>query len=83
MRFGVFDHTERAAVSLDRFYADRLRLVEAYDRAGPLRLSRRRTPRDAARRGAVAWRVARRGGAARRAHAPSPRHIVCQDMIQR
>ena len=34
MRFGVFDHMDRGAVSLDRFYADRLRLVEAYDRAG-------------------------------------------------
>ena len=34
MQFGVFDHMDRAAVPLDRFYADRLRLVEAYDRAG-------------------------------------------------
>ena len=33
MQFGVFDHMDRAAVSLDRFYADRLRLVDAYDRA--------------------------------------------------
>jgi alkanesulfonate monooxygenase SsuD/methylene tetrahydromethanopterin reductase-like flavin-dependent oxidoreductase (luciferase family) len=34
MQFGVFDHMDRAAVPLDRFYADRLRLVEAYDHAG-------------------------------------------------
>lgn len=34
MRFGVFDHMDRAAVPLDRFYTDRLRLLEAYDRAG-------------------------------------------------
>ena len=34
MQFGVFDHMDRGPVSLDRFYADRLRLVEAYDRAG-------------------------------------------------
>jgi hypothetical protein len=30
MQFGVFDHMDRGAVPLDRFYADRLRLVEAY-----------------------------------------------------
>lgn len=34
MRFGVFDHMDRAAVPLDRFFSERLRLVEAYDRAG-------------------------------------------------
>jgi alkanesulfonate monooxygenase SsuD/methylene tetrahydromethanopterin reductase-like flavin-dependent oxidoreductase (luciferase family) len=34
MQFGVFDHMDRGPVSLDRFYADRLRLVETYDRAG-------------------------------------------------
>ncbi|MEJ0019766.1 MAG: LLM class flavin-dependent oxidoreductase [Acetobacteraceae bacterium] len=34
MQFGVFDHMDRGDVGLDRFYADRLRLVEAYDRAG-------------------------------------------------
>jgi alkanesulfonate monooxygenase SsuD/methylene tetrahydromethanopterin reductase-like flavin-dependent oxidoreductase (luciferase family) len=34
MQFGVFDHMDRGPVPLDRFYADRLRLVEAYDRAG-------------------------------------------------
>jgi alkanesulfonate monooxygenase SsuD/methylene tetrahydromethanopterin reductase-like flavin-dependent oxidoreductase (luciferase family) len=34
MQFGVFDHMDRGQTSLDRFYADRLRLVEAYDRAG-------------------------------------------------
>jgi alkanesulfonate monooxygenase SsuD/methylene tetrahydromethanopterin reductase-like flavin-dependent oxidoreductase (luciferase family) len=34
MRFGVFDDMDRAAVPLDRFYADRLRLVKAHDRAG-------------------------------------------------
>jgi alkanesulfonate monooxygenase SsuD/methylene tetrahydromethanopterin reductase-like flavin-dependent oxidoreductase (luciferase family) len=34
MQFGVFDHMDRGSVPLDRFYADRLRLTEAYDRAG-------------------------------------------------
>lgn len=35
MRFGVFDHVDRnARVPLGQFYADRLALVEAYDRAG-------------------------------------------------
>ena len=35
MRFGVFDHVDRnARVPLGTFYADRLALVEEYDRAG-------------------------------------------------
>lgn len=35
MRFGVFDHVDRhAGEPLGAFYADRLALVEAYDRAG-------------------------------------------------
>ena len=34
MQFGVFDHMDRSAVPLDRFYADRLRLVDEYDRCG-------------------------------------------------
>ena len=34
MQFGVFDHMDRGSVPLDRFYSDRLRLVEAYDRVG-------------------------------------------------
>ncbi len=35
MRFGVFDHVDRnAQVPLDIFYADRLALVEEYDRSG-------------------------------------------------
>ncbi len=35
MRFGVFDHVDRRAdVGLGAFYADRLALVEEYDRAG-------------------------------------------------
>ncbi len=34
MRFGVFDHMDRGAADLSRFFEDRLRLVEAYDRAG-------------------------------------------------
>jgi alkanesulfonate monooxygenase SsuD/methylene tetrahydromethanopterin reductase-like flavin-dependent oxidoreductase (luciferase family) len=34
MKFGVFDHMDRGAGPLDRFYADRLALVEAYDKAG-------------------------------------------------
>ncbi len=33
IRFGVFDHMD-APASLDGFYADRLRLIEAYDAAG-------------------------------------------------
>lgn len=34
MRFGVFDHMDRSAGDLERQYAERLALVEAYDRAG-------------------------------------------------
>jgi alkanesulfonate monooxygenase SsuD/methylene tetrahydromethanopterin reductase-like flavin-dependent oxidoreductase (luciferase family) len=34
MRLGVFDHMDRGPGSLDEFFADRMRLVEAYDRAG-------------------------------------------------
>ena len=34
MQFGVFDHMDRGAGPVDRFYADRLALVEAYDKAG-------------------------------------------------
>ena len=34
MKFGIFDHMDHAGVSLDRQFADRLRLVEAYDRGG-------------------------------------------------
>jgi alkanesulfonate monooxygenase SsuD/methylene tetrahydromethanopterin reductase-like flavin-dependent oxidoreductase (luciferase family) len=34
MQFGVFDHMDRSAVPLDRFYADRLRLAEEYDTCG-------------------------------------------------
>jgi alkanesulfonate monooxygenase SsuD/methylene tetrahydromethanopterin reductase-like flavin-dependent oxidoreductase (luciferase family) len=34
LRFGVFDHVDRGTTALPRFYEDRLRLVEAYDRAG-------------------------------------------------
>jgi len=34
MKLGVFDHMDRGLVPLDRFYEERLKLVEAYDRAG-------------------------------------------------
>ena len=34
MKFGVFDHLDRGPGTLAAFYADRLRLVEAYDKAG-------------------------------------------------
>ncbi len=34
MRLGVFDHMDRGPGPLDQFFADRMRLVEAYDRAG-------------------------------------------------
>ena len=34
MKLGVFDHMDRGVQSLDRFYEERLKLVEAYDRAG-------------------------------------------------
>jgi alkanesulfonate monooxygenase SsuD/methylene tetrahydromethanopterin reductase-like flavin-dependent oxidoreductase (luciferase family) len=34
LAFGVFDHMDRGAVPLGRQYEDRLRLIEAYDRAG-------------------------------------------------
>ena len=34
MKLGIFDHMDRGLAPLDRFYQERLRLVEAYDRAG-------------------------------------------------
>jgi len=34
MKLGVFDHMDRGLTPLDRFYEERLRLIEAYDRAG-------------------------------------------------
>lgn len=34
MEFGVFDHLDRGTVPLNDFYAARLDLIEAYDRAG-------------------------------------------------
>jgi alkanesulfonate monooxygenase SsuD/methylene tetrahydromethanopterin reductase-like flavin-dependent oxidoreductase (luciferase family) len=34
MKFGVFDHMDDAGVPLGQLYADRLALVEAYDRSG-------------------------------------------------
>jgi alkanesulfonate monooxygenase SsuD/methylene tetrahydromethanopterin reductase-like flavin-dependent oxidoreductase (luciferase family) len=34
MKFGVFDHMDDAGVPLGQLYADRLKLAEAYDRAG-------------------------------------------------
>jgi len=34
MKFGVFDHMDRAAVPLSQQYEERLKLIEAYDRAG-------------------------------------------------
>jgi len=34
IEFGVFDHLDRTGTSLPDYYEDRLRIVEAYDRAG-------------------------------------------------
>jgi alkanesulfonate monooxygenase SsuD/methylene tetrahydromethanopterin reductase-like flavin-dependent oxidoreductase (luciferase family) len=34
MKFGVFDHMDDAGVPLGQLFADRLRLIEAYDHAG-------------------------------------------------
>jgi alkanesulfonate monooxygenase SsuD/methylene tetrahydromethanopterin reductase-like flavin-dependent oxidoreductase (luciferase family) len=34
MRFGIFDHLDDSGVPLTRHFEDRLRLIEAYDRAG-------------------------------------------------
>ncbi len=34
MKFGVFDHMDDAGVPLGQLFADRLQLIEAYDRAG-------------------------------------------------
>jgi alkanesulfonate monooxygenase SsuD/methylene tetrahydromethanopterin reductase-like flavin-dependent oxidoreductase (luciferase family) len=34
MKVGIFDHLDRRDVPLDRYYADRLRLAELYDRLG-------------------------------------------------
>ena len=34
MDFGIFDHLDRSGAPLQAYYEDRLRLIEAYDRAG-------------------------------------------------
>jgi alkanesulfonate monooxygenase SsuD/methylene tetrahydromethanopterin reductase-like flavin-dependent oxidoreductase (luciferase family) len=34
MKLGIFDHMDRGLAPLDRFFEERLRLVEAYDHAG-------------------------------------------------
>ncbi|MGD0107894.1 MAG: LLM class flavin-dependent oxidoreductase [Rhodopila sp.] len=34
MKLGVFDHVDRGLAPLDRFFEERLKLAEAYDRAG-------------------------------------------------
>src|ERR1700728_2322900 len=34
MKFGVFDHIDRSTAPLEAQYADRLRIIEAYDAAG-------------------------------------------------
>ena len=34
MEFGVFDHLDRAGTPLSDYYEDRLKIIEAYDRAG-------------------------------------------------
>src|ERR1700738_1817780 len=34
MKFGVFDHLDRNDLPLQAFYAERLKIVEAYDRRG-------------------------------------------------
>ena len=34
MRFGIFDHLDDSGLPLDRHFEERLKLVEAYDRAG-------------------------------------------------
>ena len=34
MKFGVFDHMDRGLVPLAQQYEERLKLIEAYDRAG-------------------------------------------------
>ena len=34
MKFGVFDHMDRGTVPLGEQYENRLKLIEAYDRAG-------------------------------------------------
>ena len=34
LEFGVFDHVDRNDRPLEQFYEDRLKLIEAYDRAG-------------------------------------------------
>jgi alkanesulfonate monooxygenase SsuD/methylene tetrahydromethanopterin reductase-like flavin-dependent oxidoreductase (luciferase family) len=34
MEFGIFDHLDRCGASLADYYEDRLKIAEAYDRAG-------------------------------------------------
>jgi hypothetical protein len=55
MKFGAFDHIDRGLVPLDRFFVQRLSLVEAYDRAG-FWLTRRGIPRRTARGGSLSVR---------------------------
>ena len=64
MKFGVFDHLDRSNLPLKDYYEARLKLIEAYDQGGVIRLSCCGTSLDAARHGAVAQRVPGRRGAA-------------------
>ena len=57
LEFGVFDHLDRNDLPLHRYYEQRLRVIEAFDRFKLLRLPRRGAPLHAARYGAVAKRV--------------------------
>ncbi len=34
MEFGVFDHLDKNDLPLERFYRERLEIIEAYERAG-------------------------------------------------
>ena len=65
MQFGVFDHLDLGGGAAPaRHYENRLKLIEAYDRARDAQLSSGRAPCNAARHGALPQRVPRRGGAA-------------------
>ncbi len=64
MKLGVFDHMDRGLAPLDRFFEERLKLVEAYDRAGFYGYHVAEHHATPLGRGAVPGRVAGRRGAA-------------------
>src|SRR5580692_10900374 len=69
MEFGVFDHLDRTGQKLPDFYEDRLKIAEAYDRAGFYAYHIAEHHSTPARHGAVAEYLPRRRRAAHQAAA--------------